>query len=582
MKNKEIFPFIRNNYFRGKQLTVRDFLDEQSYYRDKLRALNYTAFGGGVITGMDVVAIDNSVISVENGYAFDSLGRDIIIGTPILKNINMLDGFEELDDSLNCYLCIEYAENLSEQTIPVSDTETKAFNRIGESFHLFLTNKKPNINSTHLLSIIETTQELYCSNNISVKLKVPKFVNVNEKLIIEATIEKRNLTHGLSVDFEISHDGFSGVVENSSKITYFNATNTFDKYTEKFELTLSKKITGTKKIVVPQNAFKITVEDITIELESDVVFTTEIIEENSADYLKQEFFHTNIDAFFETSLTENLYLAELQLTKSGRSAYIENVIAMPFKQYILSPRLQYLLDNLPQQPVENENKTMKAELATPKSEPEHPNIVASGIESIDIDIDYRGKVYYSSEIIHGLGEGNISYSIGFEPINGNANGTDNIIVFGDSSLFAGSQFNMDFPNLQYSIISYNDKGTFRIAVRLMDKINAGNIRVHWNALKTNEQKEKDMMEIDRMSISIKPNLVNIEPRDSVSLECIIEGCDNLNCIWSVEDKNGGTISRNGVYKAPTTEGVYTVTATSVKYPTKKAVNYIIVSKKREI
>ncbi|MGN0596957.1 MAG: immunoglobulin domain-containing protein [Ruminiclostridium sp.] len=108
------------------------------------------------------------------------------------------------------------------------------------------------------------------------------------------------------------------------------------------------------------------------------------------------------------------------------------------------------------------------------------------------------------------------------------------------------------------------------------------IRIHWQAVRASEPSEKSLMEIDRMTISIKPNLVNIAPRETVTLECIIEGCDNQNCIWSVEYKNGGTIAKNGVYKAPSTEGVYIVTATSVKYPTKKAVNYVIVGKKREL
>ncbi len=39
MNNKGITPFIRNNYFKGKQLTVRDFQDEQDYHISKLTEL---------------------------------------------------------------------------------------------------------------------------------------------------------------------------------------------------------------------------------------------------------------------------------------------------------------------------------------------------------------------------------------------------------------------------------------------------------------------------------------------------------------------------------------------------------------
>ena len=203
------------------------------------------------------------------------------------------------------------------------------------------------------------------------------------------------------------------------------------------------------------------------------------------------------------------------------------------------------------------------------------------MESIDITNDLRGRVYYSQEIVHGLGEGNISYTVGFECTDSFV-GENDAVIYGDPELFEGSPYGMDFPKLQYSIISYSSKGTFRIAVKLLDKVNAGSIRLHWQAVLSEEKTAEDMMEVEKVSISIKPNLVNIEPRGTVSLECVIEGSDNMNCIWNVEDKNGGTISRNGIYKAPSSEGVYTVTATSVKYPTKKAVNYIIVSKRKEL
>ena len=66
MNNNEVFPFIRNNYYKGKQLTARDFNDEQKYQTDKLRAMRRFLFGTGGVPGLDVVAVYDSIYAVES------------------------------------------------------------------------------------------------------------------------------------------------------------------------------------------------------------------------------------------------------------------------------------------------------------------------------------------------------------------------------------------------------------------------------------------------------------------------------------------------------------------------------------
>ncbi len=582
MKSKEIFPFVKNNYFSGKQLTARDFKEEQNYSGNKLRALRYSLCGAGVAAGLDVVAIDVNMLSIESGYAFDGCGRDIVVPSPVLKNIETIDGFNSIDTGQPVYLCIEYKETPIEPTSPVSDSERSEYNRISEGYRLFLTNRRPINLSCGLKGLIETAKEIFYSDRARVIMTVPKYVNIDEKLIIKITTEKRGLNSGLSTEFEIRHENFFNGEENSSFITYYNAADAYDVQTDTIALTPSRSGIGLNTISVSAENINIVIGGDKQTIQNEIKFETEIIEDPTAERIRKEFFYSDIEPLAKGICTEHLYLAEIDLSFiNGKGTVIEKVKTMPFEQYIMSERLMYLLQNIPRQPKE-EIKSAPEPAVVYGYEREANDYFSCGVESIDIDVDYKGKVYYSSEIIHGLGEGSVNYTIGVEPICGTIHGTDETILFGDPALFAGSQYNMDFPNLQYSIISYNDKGTFRIAVKLLDRVGAGNIKLHWQAVKAKEHEERDMIEIERVTISIKPNLVNIEPRESVSLECVIEGCDNPNCIWNVEDKNGGTISRSGVYKAPSAEGVYTVTASSVKYPTKKAVNYIIVSKKREI
>ncbi len=582
MNDKGITPYVRNNYFKGKQLTVRDFQDEQSYHISRLTALRGTNLGCGVTAGLDVVAVDGSTVSVEAGCAYDCFGREILVAEPVLKDIRTIDGFSRLDGGRAAYLCIEYTETPLEEAHPVTDSVSRTFNRIGEGYRLFLTNTQPRDLSNGLLSVISDTRELISAPNISVRVSVPRFVNLGEQLIITVTAEKINLGRSLSVEFEAEHGSFKNGDQSSSSYSYFNATDRFDLRRTEIALTPSRKMVGLNKIRIAPDKVKVTADDLPVTDVNPLEFDVEIIEGSVRERVRREYFRLDADLSFSSS-QEYLYLAELSIISGADNAdnadtvFIDRIEPLPFRQYIMSERLSYLLDNLPEQPESSAYKAAELPPAPPP-EREREQLAASGVENIDIDMDYRGRIYYSSEIIHGLGEGDISYSIGFEPTNGD----DGAVLYGSPELFEGSEYNLKFPKVQYSIISYNDKGTFRIAVKLLERVNAGNIRIHWQAVRASEPSEKALMEIDRISISIKPNLVNLAPRETVTLECVIEGCENQSCIWNVEDQNGGTISKNGVYKAPSAEGVYTVTATSVKYPTKKAVNYIIVGKKREL
>lgn len=569
MNYNEIFPFIRPNYYKGKQMTVRDFREEHSYLDNKLRALRGGACGAGVVNGFDVVAVDDENYSVECGYAFDQYGRDIYIDVPVLRNITATDGYGALDTSQEVYLCAEYSETPMDKTSPLYDSSRTEYDRAKEGCRLFLTNERPRNNACVLSAAAETVTELFRAEGLTVYMTVPKYVSAGDSLVVTVTVDKHGLDRSVSAEIAVHCDSFS----DGAGVIYYNATDTCDHSEQKIYLPPHNRSAGFSNVTASAEDIKLVVDDEEVPC-AGASAAVEVIDEPVSDRLRREYFH--LDVMNDDSL---LYLAQIYLDNGGKR--IGMIRTLPFDQYVFSAPLDFIMGRIPAQPQVQPQAYGMREAAVSEREPAAEN-VSSGVETIDITNDYRGKVYYSSEIVHGLGEGSVSYNVGFECVDSFSGDDENTVVFGDPTLFEGSPYGMDFPKIQYSIISYNSKGTFRIAVRLLDRINAGSIRLHWIAVRAQEQSAKDMMEVEKVSIAIRPNLVNIEPRETVGLECIIEGTDNMNCIWNVEDKNGGTISRNGIYKAPSAEGVYTVTATSVKYPTKKAVNYIIVSKHKEI
>ncbi|MGN1041779.1 MAG: hypothetical protein ACI4PJ_03525, partial [Acutalibacteraceae bacterium] len=98
MKNKQYYSCERNNYFFGKLMTVRDFESEQTYMNSKRRLGNRMMGGVGIVSGLDVILVDNKTFSLEPGMALDYLGREIVVPEPYVRRLNVLKGFDENKD----------------------------------------------------------------------------------------------------------------------------------------------------------------------------------------------------------------------------------------------------------------------------------------------------------------------------------------------------------------------------------------------------------------------------------------------------------------------------------------------------
>jgi len=70
--------FKRLRPFHGMLLTDEDFLQEQTYLREKLRSHN-RLYGWGVVWGLRLRQKSDSVVIVEPGMAFDCLGNEIVV-----------------------------------------------------------------------------------------------------------------------------------------------------------------------------------------------------------------------------------------------------------------------------------------------------------------------------------------------------------------------------------------------------------------------------------------------------------------------------------------------------------------------
>jgi len=138
--------FERNNYFYGKQFTVRDLLQEQSYLNEKRQLINRMVLGWGVVCGLEA-GWDPAKrrLVVNEGMALDCCGHEIIVCEP--QHIS----FDQYEDQRRCarenprheekfVLCLEYHECSAEPVelppVACGEQQRTEFNRVRDGFTL--------------------------------------------------------------------------------------------------------------------------------------------------------------------------------------------------------------------------------------------------------------------------------------------------------------------------------------------------------------------------------------------------------------------------------------------------------------
>ncbi len=134
-----VSPFVRNNYFYGKLMTVRDYFAEQAYFNEKRWLINRMVNGTGVVCGLDVVEKSGDTVCVTPGLAIDDCGREIALCEEQVVSLDWEPSEEgkEESDAAKRIICIEYYECNTEPValppIVCDEKEKTAHNRIMES-----------------------------------------------------------------------------------------------------------------------------------------------------------------------------------------------------------------------------------------------------------------------------------------------------------------------------------------------------------------------------------------------------------------------------------------------------------------
>ena len=134
--------FQKNNFYIGKELTVRDSCAEQTYFDEKRWMLNRMVHGWGVVCGLKVSLKDRCVY-VESGLALDCCGKEILVcetASVELPKVEECGTSEEAPGSL-WHVCLTYHKRPIEPiTLRACDEQetVEGFNRVSETYSLEL------------------------------------------------------------------------------------------------------------------------------------------------------------------------------------------------------------------------------------------------------------------------------------------------------------------------------------------------------------------------------------------------------------------------------------------------------------
>lgn len=584
MNNKKYYPFKRNNYFYGKLLTVRDFEEEQRYFNDKRRLNNFLVSGAGVVSGLNVVCIDEKTVSIESGMALDYLGREIIVEEPVINKLNVIDGFEYISDYGRAYLCIEYMESYEEKVPSVTGgaDSDNFYNRIKEGYHLFITGS---VEDKRLLTkdyLFEDRQVIYSDENITIEQSVPLMAGRGEKVAIDVYIEKKNLPKIIEVDYNInlnclkSEDG-----KNTIRVYYRDLDIKENKKTRITVYAVSDDVEEEKGIIEIIGGGSVTVGSSVYNMEKTAVFKMDITNKSFALGAVEKYMDRHFDDVVTIGSENCIYLCSMNIIKNGGEYLIEDFEPMPFNQYLPSNTMLMAIINHEAKRAGSNLERIPLDASYLQEESRSSinisDYVSSGEEIIEIDILSKNKSYFSEEIAHGLGKGNVMVNAALVE-DDEEGGIFSIKknFAGDMSVFEGTDFEPDLSGTKIGVIIYPERGTFRIGLKFLKDANVPAVKVNWWTVKTGSGSNADISEVSGVTIRIDPNTITIGTREKYKFEAIISGTVSRECRWSVKDRDGGIIDANGVYMSPSQEGVYEVVVGMVKYPDIKASAFVVV------
>lgn len=575
MKNDKIYPFTRNRYFYGKLLTVRDFEIEQRYFNDKRRMTNRLAVGTGILTGLDVVAVNDRTISIDPGIAIDSFGREIVVSLPAMHMLSDIEGFDQEQIQDTYYLCMAYEEQPAEMVHSVAQTSGDGeFSRLNEAYAFSLrTDFKSNVQRLRE-RLLHTRYNIYSADELKVDIVINDIVSTLNPFEIELIVERKaeGIPSSVTLDLQGTYINKGHAIRLSFEA---DDKTPYGIYTVKTPVSTSQLKPVVDTLKLSGGSFDIHIGERQIERAVELSHQIEVIEDPLQFAVHKRYYELPFDEIMQAKDNDAVCLAKINLIPAGDTYLIDSIHKPSKSDYIVPHALRTVLDELTLP--ENTSQTSMdqpdidlTEIMDKLGESVHKSRIENVRTGVYTFSPPQGRLQenalYSDEIDHGLGRGEafLSFAIDHAPDVVDDYGSGRQIFFGDSSAFEDSAYASAQPEINVSGVLYPNKGSFRMALSGDIKAITRPVKVRWRLEKMTSDTDHPVSDNDPLRIEIRPNPGRVLPRQSLLLEAFDKDGQVAICTWKVSGDEAGAIDENGLYTAPAKEGVYTITATSDK------------------
>lgn len=592
MNNNKLYPFERNRYYPGKMLTSADFQAEQNYHINKVRFLNGLMYGSGVICGLGVFSLDDQSVLVESGAAIDGQGREIVVESSTVKKLSAIEGFDSLTGDI-ARLCVRFKESEIHNVYSVNrkeDEKEYEFNRISEGYELFLVDKEAESAEYTPESEFLTRETLFKSENYIGEILIPSTVckGKNVKIVLEIRKLSRNdvslnCRALLEMPVFVTADGEHEVeigIENLSLLEGETFRKEYWAHVQETPALASELIlrSGTA------GAFE---NDSAIGTSSNFSLRVRLSTISPLELVSSETGKVNLEMRGIGLMDDSVPLADLKIVRTSNNYLIDTISEDTAKSYIMTPaqileRSRYLSYFHKEVDI-TEKKIERIEPVTASAgntRTEFSNI-ATGTLEVPLGKNVRaGDIRYSGEIPHGLGPGNVYVDIGYTYVSDDPEVSINqkCTFYGNPDLF--SRKNEQMTDVETAVKVLNEKGSFVVAARLLKDVDYLTLTFRWVAIRFPSGEEMELTEdyYDK-SISVTTPTVIMGTKESHFFGVRFNNMKATGITYELTSPGSGEISSDGIYTAPSREGVYEIRIYCTDMPVICTYAYAIVRKK---
>lgn len=594
MNKRKFYSYERNNYYYGKLLTSRDFQVEQSYLNDKRRLTNRLFCGSGIVSGLKVVEADDTAIILQSGCAIDGAGREIVVPETAVVKLATIEGSRNLHTDV-AYLSISYTESKEDKVYAVmgnsanEKSEDCEYNHIKEGYCLSLQDAEECVPVKERKDDYLIKTVLYEDEDYSILQEVAGYLPIDCNLAVRLIVYKKRQTPDLlSVRYTVSIEGLK---EQSFPVKLENLK--MDRYESR---TITEAIVPKDEIRYLAD-FKLRMDHLEIwknkqkcQVKEPAPITITLTNKKLVSLIVENSYKSAMDVEIEENYDNKIYLAKLYLIRSNERILLDRLEEVPFKQYVYSASQIMLLEELKEYYPEiggtdGEVKTISGEVQqvdVPQQVLADRSFVTGAFDISVGNGGDTGKTFYSEEIMHGLGEGPVYVEVAYEVLNKENGNLREEILLGDAGLFASGESEEKQMQIACGIKVFPERGTFIVAVRPKNKMLKTSLRIRWYACKAEDTgKNISKLKNKQGMIIISPDTITTTPKGIVQIQPKFVNMPAEACSYEVLDQAGGKIDNNGIYTAPTAEGVYEVKVSCISTPEIFAHAYIIVSAEKK-